>query len=83
MYQIVMDYVTAQEAAAQANQTCIAPPVFAMTNDGYDAFAQYAAQTGRADQWRAWSQDESCAAAGLSDDVLLPATATPYCSLSH
>jgi hypothetical protein len=79
MYEIIMDYARSLEQGG----ACVAPPVFAMTSGGYDAFAQFAASTGRGDQWVAWSADESCAQAGASDDVLLAAgEETPYCSLT-
>ena len=79
MYEIVMDYATAEQAAAEEASTCVAPTVFRAEAAGYTRWATYAAQTGRAAQWRAWSEDEGCPQRGVAQDTVAPSDATPYC----
>jgi hypothetical protein len=67
---------------AEISAQCKKPVVFkASGNGGYDAFAAYAAQTGRADQWKPWTEDEPCSQRGVSEDTEKPLNATPWCSL--
>jgi hypothetical protein len=77
MSKIIMQY-----AASLSMTGCVAPPVFAMTNGGYDAFSSYAASIGMSAAWLPWSADEECDQSGASNDVVLPvAGITPWCSL--
>src|SRR6185436_5918494 len=57
MYEIIMD--RARKDAA--SPTCASPVVFKSREDGYQRWASHAATLGRASEWRAWSEDESCA----------------------
>jgi len=82
MYDIVMKQAAAEEAAAEAAGTCIAPTVFMSRADGYQKWASYAASLGRAAEWKAWSEDESCAQRNVAQDTVAEVDATPYCSLS-
>lgn len=76
MHQIVMDY----NQSLQAN-ACAEPVVFKNTAGGYEVFRQYAEETGRGHLWKAWSADESCPQADVSDDTVAESTSTPFCSL--
>ena len=77
MYGIIMAYEQQQQAGG-----CVAPTVFKLTAGSYDPFAAYASQSGQGDAWLPWTQDESCAAAGESDDVVLADPGLPdWCSL--
>jgi len=67
MHAIVMDYNHSIQDADP--DTCVDPVVFKAEDGGYDVFADYAASTGRADQWVPWSEDESCPQRDTVDDV--------------
>lgn len=80
MFDIIMDLNL--EHQQQANM-CADVIVFKNRDDagdGYDTFRQYATQTGRAQQWRAWRADESCPQSGVAEDTEADAPLlTPYC----
>ncbi len=77
MFDLIMMY-----EAAQAANGCVDPTVFKMTNNSYDPFEAFASSTGHSGEWVSWSADESCAAAGSSDDIVLDDPGmTPWCSL--
>jgi len=82
MYSIIMDAARADLAAADAAHTCAAPVVFKSRADGYQHWADRAAALGRAADWRAWSEDESCPQRAVAVDAEAALAATPYCSLS-
>jgi len=78
MFQIVMDY----NQSLQDNQ-CAEPEVFKCSGGGYQVFADYAAQTGRGELWKPWSEDESCPQAGVTDDTIVPdSAATAWCDVA-
>jgi hypothetical protein len=54
MWGIIMDFADEEVDA----DTCVEPTVFKARNNGYDLWANYAADTGRAGQWKTWSADE-------------------------
>jgi hypothetical protein len=81
MYDIIMDGARADAKAATAAHTCAAPVVFKSQADGYQRWASRAAALGRAADWRAWSEDESCAQRAAAVDAEAALEATPYCSL--
>ncbi|HEY0476829.1 MAG TPA: hypothetical protein VGD37_04860 [Kofleriaceae bacterium] len=83
MYDIIMDGARADLAAAQAAHSCTAPAIFKSRADGYERWASHAAALGRAAEWRAWSEDESCPQRGVAVDAEAPAAAVPYCTLGH
>jgi hypothetical protein len=77
MATIVMEYAQSRQANA-----CTEPVVFKATGGGgYEPFRAYAAATGRAAQWRSWSEDEPCSQRGVSEDTEAAHEAVPYCSL--
>ena len=82
MYDLIMKQARAEEDAAAAAHTCIAPVVFASRQDGYARWASYAASIGRAADWKPWAEDETCPQRGVAADTVVADEATPYCSLS-
>jgi hypothetical protein len=81
MYDIIMDAARADLAAAAAAHTCTAPVVFKSRADGYQRWADHAAALGRAADWKAWSEDETCLQRGVAVDAEAIAPATAYCAL--
>lgn len=77
MYTLISQYVASTQAAG-----CQSPAVFKLTNNSYNPFASFAQSTGHAAEWLPWSEDESCAASGATDDVQLATQITPWCSLT-
>ena len=78
MYQIIMDYVNSVRGAGQA---CVEPPVFKAQGGGYQVFKDFAASTGRAAQWKDWSEDEPCDQRAVVDDEEKYHDATPWCTV--
>ncbi|HEY5950373.1 MAG TPA: hypothetical protein VIV40_33005, partial [Kofleriaceae bacterium] len=81
MYDLIVKKAQADKADADSRHVCEAPIVFAARSDGYKLWADYAASVGRASEWRAWSEDESCPQKTVAADTVAPLSATPYCSL--
>ncbi len=81
MYDLVIKQAAAEQAAAEAAGTCIAPTVFASRQDGYQTWSAYAATLGRASDWKAWSEDEACPQRNVATDTVATVDATPYCEL--
>lgn len=82
MYEIIMDQARADQAAAEAAQTCAAPIVFKSQADGYKRWADHAAALGRAAEWRPWTEDEACPARAAAMDTEAALEGTPYCELA-
>lgn len=82
MAEIVLDYAQREQDAAQAQGTCVSPTVFRAQTNGYDTWKNYAAETGRAELWKAWSEDEPCAQRGVAEDTLESVSYAPFCSIS-
>lgn len=81
MYGVIMDYEKDEQARAAAMGTCVAPTVFRAETSGYDRWAQYAAQTGRAAAWVGWREDEACAQRDVAQDTIGVAPDTAFCAL--
>jgi hypothetical protein len=81
MATIVMDQARAEQAAAEAAGTCASPTVFMAQTDGYARWATYAAATGRGAAWRPWSEDETCAQAGVPADTEAVHQGEAWCAL--
>jgi hypothetical protein len=81
MFDIIMKQAQAEQDAAAANNTCIAPTVFASRQDGYAKWSAYAASLGRASDWKAWSEDETCSQRNVASDTVAVTDATQYCQL--
>ncbi len=72
MHDLIIEQAKADEAAAEANHTCIEPVVFRSQADGYKRWSDYAATTGKAAAWKAWSEDEPCAQRAVAQDLVAP-----------
>ncbi len=81
MHQLVVDYNLQLLATADERGECVEPEVFKSHDDGYARFAAYAAAQGRADEWKAWSEDEPCPQRDTPEDVVLPLEHTAWCAL--
>lgn len=80
MYQIIVDYAAQEKARADADEVCRPPTVFMNQDDGYDRWLQFAMETGRADAWRPWTEDESCAQRDVAQDTETEHHGTDYCT---
>jgi hypothetical protein len=78
MYEIAIDKAMAD---AGDGKVCVEPPVFKATAGGYQLFQAHATLIGRAAEWRAWTADESCPQANVTDDRMARSQATPYCTI--
>jgi hypothetical protein len=78
MYQIIIDHAAAERAAADERGECRAPAVF-MNDGGYERWRRFAADTGRAVLWRAWSEDERCPQRDVASDQPRQLQAVDYC----
>ena len=77
MQEIILDYARQEQATATAARTCAAPTVFRAEQadrdaggDGYARWRTHAASIGRAADWRAWSEDETCSGRDAHGDAL-------------
>ena len=78
MFDIVMN-----KARAEQGTTCTTPTVFkSQLSTGYGLWQMHAASLGRASEWRAWSEDETCAQRAIPEDAEAPREATPFCQLA-
>jgi hypothetical protein len=80
MYQIVIDLAAAERAAADSEGICRAPSVFMSQADGFERWRRFAAETGRAGQWAAWSEDEPCSQRGVAADREVDHEWIDYCA---
>ncbi len=69
MFDIIMQKARAEQAAAEANNTCVEPTVFKSRADGYKLWSDYAASIGRGALWRPWSEDEACSQRNVAQDT--------------
>ncbi|HZO16387.1 MAG TPA: PPC domain-containing protein, partial [Polyangiaceae bacterium] len=76
MYQIAMDY-----NRSLLESSCQEPVVFKCQGGGYQVFANYAAQTGRAHLWKPWSEDESCPQRNVAEDTEADSQSIGWCSV--
>jgi hypothetical protein len=82
MAEIVMDYAENEQRTAEAQGMCVAPTVFRSESNGYERWRAHAASLGRAAQWVAWSEDETCTQRGVAQDTVNTARGeTAFCSL--
>ncbi len=89
MGDIVMAYARDEQARATSAGMCVSPTVFRAEQadrdaggDGYARWRAYAASIGRASDWRAWSEDETCAGRDAHGDTsAVRSGATAFCSL--
>lgn len=84
MYDVVMAKAAADKAAADAMMVCTAPTVFAaQPGTDYQLWADYATSLGRRADWKPYTDDEGCAAHGITSDATAPLDVTAFCSLAH
>ncbi len=71
MFEIVMSYAEDEQARAEADGVCAAPTVFRAeaAGDGYDRWRAHAESLGRAAEWVAWSEDETCGWRDVPEDA--------------
>ncbi len=81
MFDIIMKQAQAEQDAAAAAGTCVAPTVFASRQDGYAKWSSYAASLGRASDWKPWSEDEACSQRNVAADTVAVTGSTQYCEL--
>jgi hypothetical protein len=81
MYDIIMQAARTEAAIGVISGRCTAPVVFKSREDGYLHWENRAGMLGRAAEWRAWSEDESCPQRAVAVDEEAGQTATPYCQL--
>lgn len=81
MHQVILDYARAEQDQAEADGMCASPTVFMSHSDGYQRWAAYAAETGRAAAWVPWSEDESCSQRDVAADSERAHGWTAFCSL--
>ncbi len=88
MRELVLAYAEKEQRDAAAGSRCVEPTVFraesadrATGGDGYARWRAYAASVGRAADWRAWSEDETCAQREVSEDTVTARTGAALCSL--
>lgn len=88
MHEIVMLYAEREQADAAARGMCVEPTVFraeradlAAGGDGYGRWRAFAQSIGRSADWRAWSEDETCAGRGMTEDRITGrGTETAFCA---
>jgi hypothetical protein len=78
MAQIVLDY---NRSIVKDSPSCVRPVVF-KNDGGYQAFADFAAQTGRSADWKAWSEDEPCSQRGVAQDTEAAHAWTDFCEIA-
>lgn len=83
MYEIIMLKAARDLQDAEAAGECREPPVFMNQDGGYEAFAAFAAEIGRADEWVEWSEDEPCPQRDVLDDTPVEAGWTPWCEVGE
>lgn len=76
MYAAIMAY--ARSVVEGSGAACTPPPVFKVTDGGYDAFASFAAANDYPN-WVAWSEDEPCAQRDTANDVEMAHAWTDPC----
>jgi hypothetical protein len=83
MAEVILDHARVEQETARTRGRCAAPTVFRAhgPGDGYTLWAGHAMRTGRAADWRTWSEDEPCAQRGVTEDALAPSELTPWCQL--
>jgi hypothetical protein len=81
MYEIIKEVAEKELADAAAAMRCVKPTVFMNQTDGYQKWAAHAAATGRAAQWKSWTEDETCGQRDVAADTEKGHQWTEFCSL--
>jgi len=80
MYEAIVAYAT-EHTYDEATGICNTPPVFKMSNGGYEPFSSYAQSKGIS--WVAWSADESCPQSSVLNDTEQIHDWTSFCSIDE
>ncbi len=81
MFEIIMDHARLEKTDPETGE-CREVTVFMNRDDegdGFQVFADFAEATGRGDQWRAWSADETCPQAEIPQATEADHAWTPLC----
>jgi hypothetical protein len=81
MYEIIKEVAEKEIADAAARGQCVKPTTFMSHQDGYGKWAAHAAATGRAAQWKAWTEDEACTQRAVAADTERTPGWTNICQL--
>lgn len=81
MGEIIKEYADKEIADGVARGQCVRPTVFMSQSDGYARWQAYAESTGRGAQWKAWSEDETCAQRAVPSDTERAHAGTDLCLL--
>lgn len=79
MFEIIMEYARTEQADAEATGMCIAPTVFRAEADGYDRWANFAADLDRGGEWVGWTADETCPWADVPQDSFSQREVADFC----
>jgi hypothetical protein len=83
MYDIIVQY-NMEHIVDATTGTCNEVTVFKNrddSGDGYQLFADYAAEIGRGAEWVKWSEDEPCSQRGVKEDTEVEHAWQPLCSI--
>jgi hypothetical protein len=80
MHEIIMEFARREQDAADQAGECRAPTPF-MNDNGYGRWADLAATLGRGAEWRAWTEDETCAQKNVASDTQRAHAWTDWCEL--
>jgi len=78
MFEIIMAKAQ-KDTEDHDSMSCHEPTVFMNRDGGYQVFADFAADLGRADDWVEWSEDEPCTQRDVRDDTEAAHDWTPWC----
>ncbi|MFO0747461.1 MAG: hypothetical protein U1F43_17620 [Myxococcota bacterium] len=79
MYLIIMQ-LNQERVNNEVDGQCQEPIPF-YNNGGYKVFADYAAQIGMGDKWKAWTEDEPCAQKTVAKDTEATHDWAPFCDI--
>jgi hypothetical protein len=82
MFEIVMQKASEDTEDHSAGE-CREPTPFYARDGGFDHFKAYAQRIGRGGEWVAWSADETCPQANVTDDTEAEHDWTPWCEIGE
>lgn len=83
MANIVLEYAQREQQQATSQGMCINPTVFRARSNGYDTWKNFAAETGRANVWLDWKEDEPCPWRGVAEDTEKAVDYADWCSIQN
>lgn len=81
MFEIIMIKAQA-DIEGHNDNACAEPTPFMNKDGGYAVFKEFAESIGRGDEWRAWTEDESCPPANVANDTQESHDWTPWCDVT-